>query len=120
MSRTILIVDDEPGFRAMVRGALKLAGYHVREAVTGEEALDFLEAERPDALLLDIRLPGIDGWEVLERLKEKRGGLPVILLSANDSAASFERAQANDCLTMQKPFSVRELIATLGRLLDQQ
>jgi len=116
----VLVVDDEPSLRVLLHGVLRLAGYDVREAVTGEEALAYLDGpEQPDAVLLDILLPGIDGWEVLARLgEERRRALPVLVLSASTGPAAHARAESLGCRGfVEKPFAVPDLIARLHQLI---
>jgi CheY-like chemotaxis protein len=116
--RVVLVVDDEPSLRALLRGVLRIAGYDVREAASGEEALEILDRETPDAVLLDILLPGIDGWEVLDRLKPRLATLPVLVLSASTGPMAYARAEAAGCRGfVEKPFQVQELIARLHRLV---
>jgi CheY-like chemotaxis protein len=80
----ILVVDDEAFVRAFLADALSDAGYEVVEVENGEDALSFLRRERPDCVLLDIILPGIDGLEVLKRLREKEQSMPVLIMTAED------------------------------------
>src|SRR5262245_35268344 len=112
MKRTILVVEDEKDIRELVRFHLEQEGYGVREAETGEAALDLARSERPALLVLDLMLPGIDGLEVCRRLRaaEATRGVPVIVLTAK--AAEVDRVLglelgADDYVT--KPFSPREL-----------
>jgi two-component system, OmpR family, alkaline phosphatase synthesis response regulator PhoP len=120
MKRTILVVEDEKDIRELVRFHLEQEGYGVREAETGEAALDLARSERPALLLLDLMLPGIDGLEVCRRLRgaEATRGVPVIVLTAK--AAEVDRVLglelgADDYVT--KPFSPRELVARVRAVL---
>ncbi|MGH9275082.1 MAG: response regulator [Acidimicrobiales bacterium] len=83
---TVLIVDDEPDILLLVRINLELAGYQVRTAADGEEALASVHEQRPDAIVLDVMMPKLDGWAVLERLKADDDDLvrtiPVVMLTA--------------------------------------
>src|SRR5882757_1977944 len=84
----VLIVDDEPDVRLIARVVLTSAGYDVIEASSGEEALAALSDDvLPDAVLLDIRMPGIDGWETLRRLRADKSALPVVIFTAHLAAA---------------------------------
>ena len=119
-SATVLVVDDERTLRTVLRTRLKLAGYRVLEADTGEDALSMLEREKPDVVLLDLRLPVIDGWGVLEHL-QARGqlpSLPVVVVSAHGGPEIVGKARAFGCrAVLQKPFALRELVSTLDSIL---
>jgi DNA-binding response OmpR family regulator len=114
----ILIIDDEPAIVAAVRERLEREGLVVRAASSGEQALAELAAEPSDLLLLDVGLPGIDGFEVLRRLRAAGHDTPVILLTARgdeiDRVVGLELG-ADDYVV--KPFSVRELAARARALL---
>jgi two-component system, OmpR family, alkaline phosphatase synthesis response regulator PhoP len=117
--RSVLVVDDEPNIRAMVRDLLELSGYDVREAPNGAEALQALEAERPDCMVLDIMMPGLSGIDVLAAIRSRPEleSLPVLLLSAaGDDQTTWEgwRAGANCYIT--KPFDPDRLAAWLNHL----
>lgn len=114
----VLIVDDEPAIVAAVRERLEREGLAVRAAPDGEAALAALATDPPDLLLLDIGLPGIDGFETLRRARAQGHDLPVILLTARgdeiDRVVGLELG-ADDYVV--KPFSVRELAARVRALL---
>jgi CheY-like chemotaxis protein len=114
--RRVLVVDDEGDIRMSVRLALQLAGYEVVEAATGEEAVRCVVEQSPDAVLLDLRLPDIDGWTVLERLEElgRFPQVPVVIGSADAAPASRHRALDAGCAGyLVKPFEPDALIALL-------
>lgn len=119
MSR-LLVVDDEPAIRRFLRIALQAAGHEVEEVATGQEALRLVSAHRPDALLLDLGLPDIDGLEVIAAVRAFHP-LPIIVLSARaeetDKVAALD-AGADDYL--QKPFGTGELLARLRAVLRRQ
>ncbi len=109
----ILIVDDEPAIRRLLVIALQTEGYKTIEAATGEEALAMTASYNPAMVLLDLGLPGIDGKEVLNRLREWYAR-PIMILSVRNSEEDIVVALdsgANDYLT--KPFRVRELQARI-------
>ena len=120
MSATVLVVDDEVDLLFTIALSLELNGYKVLKAASGEEALEVVEAEQPDAIVLDLRLPGIDGWEVLRRLAEmgRFPSTPVVLLSAQVDAATAARAVNLGCHAhLAKPFNTAELSGVLDGLL---
>ena len=107
----VLVVDDDPQMVRALRTNLVAHGYRVQTAATGEEALTSYADQRPDALVLDLGLPGIDGVEVIRRLREI-GSTPIIVLSARGEERDKVQALdlgADDYVT--KPFGVDELLA---------
>ena len=124
--RNILVVDDERTIREVVRRYLELEGYIVTEAETGPEALSILQNQPPDLIVLDIMLPGVDGFSITRRLRHPsesnplriKGDIPIILLTARtnevDRVAGLELG-ADDYVT--KPFSPRELVARVNSVL---
>jgi two-component system, OmpR family, response regulator MprA len=118
MAPTILIVDDEPAVRDALSRALRLDRYRVEAAADGEQALELLSAREPDAVVLDVAMPGIGGVEVARRLRAAGSAVPVLMLTARDSiddrVAGLD-AGADDYLV--KPFALRELQARLRALL---
>jgi two-component system KDP operon response regulator KdpE len=113
----ILVIDDEPQMRRLLRVALEAADYRVFEAATGREGLAEAASRQPDAILLDLGLPELDGMEVLRRLREWTS-TPVLVLSVQDAGEDKVRALdlgADDYVT--KPFDTPELLARLRVLL---
>jgi two-component system response regulator MprA len=114
----ILVVDDEPAVRDAVDRALRLDGYEVALAGDGREALDVLACGPPDAVVLDLLMPRVDGLEVCRRLRAAGDRTPVLVLTARDAVADRVRgldAGADDYLV--KPFALEELLARLRALL---
>jgi len=112
MAKRILIVEDEPDVLELVAFRLEKAGYEIRTAVDGQEGLDLIRAERPDLVLLDLRLPVVDGPEVYEQVKNDEGirHIPIILFTATvdaKAAAETEGVEADDYII--KPFEPEEL-----------
>ena len=120
---TVLVVDDEADLLFTIALSLELAGYRVLKASSGQEALAVAAGDSPDAIVLDLRLPDIDGWEVIRRLGD-RGMFPhtpVVLLSAQVDPATAARAvDLGVHAHLAKPFSAAELTGVLARLVPAQ
>jgi len=114
----ILVVDDEPAVRASLARVLDQAGYQVSLAVDGRDALHQVALDPPDAVVLDVVMPGLDGIEVTRSLRSGKDRTPVLLLTARAEVSDRVRgldAGADDYLT--KPFALDELLARLRALL---
>jgi len=118
---SILVIDDDEATRSSLREWLANAGYRTRTAASGAEGLEVLQAGDEDAVLLDLVMAGVDGFEVLRRYREQGGRAPVVVLSALSDAEDVVRAMrlgATDYLP--KPFDVGELDLVLRRALDSR
>jgi excisionase family DNA binding protein len=116
----VLVVDDDARLREFVRVNLEMDGYAVREAGTAEEGLAALEEEPPDLILLDVMMPGMDGWEMLRRVQEQHGvgTIPVIMFSGKLSESASERAVARGAQAfIGKPFDPAQLIESTKQLI---
>jgi two-component system response regulator MprA len=114
----ILVVDDDRAVRDALRRALSLAGYEVAQAEDGEQALERIAQSVPDAVVLDIGLPGVDGLEVCRRVRMIGNRVPILMLTARDAVS--DRIDGLDVGAddyMVKPFDVGELKARLRALL---
>ena len=118
MSQTILVVDDEPQIVRVVRSYLEQAGFRVVTAYNGKDALFTARHEHPDLVVLDLQLPGMDGWEFARRIRTEQPGVGIIMLTARveeaDRIVGLELG-ADDYVT--KPFSPRELLARVRAVL---
>ena len=116
---SVLVVDDDPTIAEVVARYLNHAGYRTRVAANGKEALDAAASQRPDLVVLDLMLPGIDGLEVMRRLRDQdRDRVAVILLTAKGEESDRViglRLGADDYVV--KPFSPAELVARVGAVL---
>ena len=114
----ILVVDDDRAVRESLRRSLTFNGYSVELAVDGLDALEQVAVQRPDALVLDVMMPRLDGLEVCRRLRSTGDDLPILVLTARDSVSERVAgldAGADDYLP--KPFALEELLARLRALL---
>jgi DNA-binding response OmpR family regulator len=115
--RRVLVVDDDGDIRGLVRELLERRGFAVSEAKDGREALQEFYSGRPDLVVLDIGMPGMDGWATLERIREL-SDVPVVMLTARSAELEKTRglrAGADDYVT--KPFGRQELLARIEALL---
>jgi two-component system response regulator PrrA len=118
---TVLVVDDDRAIRAVMERSLALEGFDVLAVADGEQALEAVVEARPDVVVLDVGLPGIDGVEVVRRVRSGGNDVPICILSARvdigDRVIGLE-AGADDY--MVKPFAVAELVARLNALLRRR
>jgi two-component system response regulator MprA len=113
-----MVVDDEPAVRSSIERALKLEGYQVTTAPDGREALRALAVALPDAVILDVLMPEVDGLEVCRRMRSAEDRTPVLMLTARDAISDRVDgldAGADDYLV--KPFALEELLARLRALM---
>ena len=119
----INVVDDYESNRFTLRLMLESAGYDVVEAESGEECLEKLDHIRPDLILLDINMKGIDGWEVCRQIKERMPSIlvPISMLSALDSKEDIRRSleYAHADAHLKKPVDGKELLDTVRILLEK-
>ncbi|HZK67220.1 MAG TPA: response regulator [Chloroflexota bacterium] len=117
----ILVVDDEPGIVDIARANLEGLGYRVISAGNGLEALELIRQESPDLVILDILMPEVDGWDVLERVEAdpEMAGIPIIMLTARASDEDVLRGLESGAVEyMTKPFYPQELVAAVKINLD--
>jgi len=121
MSKTILVVEDNPVNMRLVRLILRTRGYDVQEATTGHEALAMLRAKRPDAILLDMQLPGMDGFTLTAMLKSdaQTRTIPLIAVTAYAMIGDAERVMAAGCdAYLSKPIDDAQLMEVIARCLE--
>jgi DNA-binding response OmpR family regulator len=119
---TVLVIDDEAPIRLLCRVNLEAEGMAVLEAANGPDGLEHAKGERPDVILLDVMMPGLDGWQVAERLLEDDGtaGIPIVFLTAR--AEFRDRARGLDVGGIDyvtKPFNPLELAPLVRSLLER-
>jgi excisionase family DNA binding protein len=116
---TVLVVDDDDRMREYMRVNLEIEGYDVLEAGNAEEGFAALEGEhRPQLILLDVMMPGTDGWEMLQRIQERHGAIPVIMFSGQVDEQSAQRAAERGASGfVGKPFDPQQLIERAKQIL---
>ena len=120
MSRRVLVVEDHEENRRIMRDLLTSAGYEMIEAVTGEEGVTLAERERPDLILMDIQLPGLDGYEATRRIKANPTlrTIPIIAVTSYALSGDDIKAREAGCTDyVTKPFSPRALLAKIRQYL---
>jgi two-component system, OmpR family, alkaline phosphatase synthesis response regulator PhoP len=118
--RHVLIVDDEPNIVLSLEFLLQQQGYEVSIARDGEAALAAAEERQPDLVVLDVMLPGLDGFEVCRRLRERSASLRILLLTARGRDVERVRGLEEGAdAYVTKPFSTRELMKTVAELLGE-
>ena len=119
MSKKIMVVDDEPDTVDLIRLVLETEGFEVIVAYSGRDCLSRLDKEKPDAILLDIMMPEMDGWEVFKKIKESHDDLPVAMLTIRnqdiDKMLGLHVLKAEDYIT--KPFGRKDLIERVKKLV---
>jgi CheY-like chemotaxis protein len=115
-SKTVLVVDDEPVLRTIVREILHEEGYAVIEAADGRVMLEMMAKERPDLVLMDVMMPGIDGREAYRqlRLHPEHRDVPVVMMSAGVRPIKLDPSIAG---FMAKPFDISQLVELVDRLI---
>jgi two-component system cell cycle response regulator DivK len=120
MSKRVLVIEDHEDNRRILRDLLTSAGYEPIEAVTGEEGVALAETHRPDLILMDIQLPGLDGYEATRRIKANPAlrHIPVIAVTSYALSGDDVKARAAGCdAYVTKPFSPRALLAKVREYL---
>jgi CheY-like chemotaxis protein len=117
-AKCILVVDDEAAIREVIGETLELEGYRVEKASDGNEALAMLKATRPDAIVLDLMMPGMDGWTFLNHCRKDDlcGATPILVMSAYRKLADITR-ELHVQACMEKPFDLDVFLKAIARLL---
>jgi excisionase family DNA binding protein len=114
----VLVVDDDARLREFMRVNLEMEGYSVREAASADEALEAIEDQAPELVLLDVVMPGVDGWQMLQRMQERHGSIPVIMFSGQvDANSASEAEQRGARAFVGKPFDPQQLIERAKQLV---
>jgi excisionase family DNA binding protein len=114
----VLVVDDDSQLREFIRLNLESEGYSVREAESAEAGLSAIEDQAPDLVLLDVMMPNVNGWEMLQRMQERHGSIPVIMFSGKvDENALAEAADRGAHGFIGKPFDPQQLIERAKQLV---
>ena len=117
----VLVIDDEPPIRKLLRVGLSAHGYQIMEASSGKAALELLSEQKPDLVILDLGLPDMQGHELLRVVRERNDSVPIVVLSSRDDEAGKVQALdsgADDYVT--KPFGMDELLARMRAALRHQ
>ena len=115
----ILVIDDEAPIRDSLKMTLEYEGYDVIGAATGQEGLALAEREAPDLVLLDVKMPGMDGIEVLERLRNMNDSLPVVVVSGHGTISTAVEATKKGAFDfIEKPFASERVLVSLRNALD--
>ena len=116
----VMVVDDEHDILACLNEALTSEGYQVTAVVTGVEAVDTLATEAPDLVILDLRMPGMSGLEVLRAIRRTYPELPVVICTALSSYRNdFDILDANVSAFLEKPIDLEELLSTVRDAIGQ-
>ncbi len=119
-NQRILVVDDEKNIRLTLGQTLEMVGYQVQTAVNGEDALKQLAVGAFDLILLDLRMPGMDGMQVLQQIVEERPELRVIVVTAHGTVETAVEAMKIGAVDfIQKPFAPQEIRSLVAQVLDQ-
>jgi CheY-like chemotaxis protein len=123
MQRTVLIIEDEKLIIVSTQMVLEAAGFSVESATNGEDGITQASAQTPDLILLDIMMPGIDGWETLTRLKADpaTASIPVVIFTAREHSRGHQKsADMGASGYFRKPFEPDELIELVEKHISQQ
>ncbi len=116
----VIIVEDDPDMLLLLRASLEAAGFDTSLAADGTTAIRRIDAERPDVVLLDLMLPGMDGWAILADMRGRLDSPPFVVCSARGSPSDLTRAhEMGAAAYVVKPFAMEELVAVMQRVLTR-
>ncbi len=121
MCKNILVVDDAENIRYLVKTTLETLGYRVTQVNSGKKALDKMKIEKPDLLIIDIMMPGMDGWEVCRQMKnELKINVPVLILTARADEASKKLSREVYKVSgyLTKPFMKEDLVNAVNEIIS--
>ena len=120
MPARILLIDDDAGIRESMRMPLEYEGYEYLSAGSAEEGIALVQRESPDIVFLDVKMPGMDGMEALNRIKGMNESVPVVMISAHGTTATaFEASKRGAVDFIEKPFGAERLLVTIRNQLDR-
>lgn len=114
MQHDILVIDDDPAVLATVADILRDEGYCVRTATNGKDGLAAAEQQRPALILLDMRMPGMDGWSVAQALRERGLDVPLVVMTAAQDARRWAQ-EVGATHSLPKPFDLHELLGMVAQ-----
>lgn len=109
----VLIIDDDPSVRELLRDVVQFLGHEVEMAADGYEGLALFDPERHDVVVTDLQMPGLTGWDVIDRLRMLHGDVRVVIVTASATSATVERARLAHIPVVHKPVRIDELQAAL-------
>ncbi|HZG73728.1 MAG TPA: response regulator [Chondromyces sp.] len=119
MEEKVLIVDDQFGIRILLNEVLQKEGYNTFQAANGIQALEIVDDHSPDLVLLDMKIPGMDGIEILKRMKQKDPDIKVIIMTAYGELDMIQEARNLGALThFAKPFDIDDIRATVKKYIN--
>ena len=121
MKHRVLVVDDESSIRSSLKMILQHAGFHFLEAASGQEGLERISVETPDVVILDVKMPGMDGLEVLEALRREGNEVPVLVVSGHGDIETAVRATKLGAFNfIEKPFGEERVLVEIRNALEQR
>ncbi|MDN5362516.1 MAG: two-component system, response regulator, stage 0 sporulation protein [Moorella sp. (in: firmicutes)] len=116
-----MVIDDQPGVRRLIAEALKIAGFTVTAATDGQEALEKITLEEPSLVILDMKMPGMNGLDFLQELRRRFVTLPVIVITAyNELELTEQASRYGVSFYLQKPFDIQELYRLVQQSLGTE